>query len=68
MQKIGKISFAAAPVCLFASFFASALFQSRIAMAVFIVLATVFLALALIAKARDAGKGTQEDDPSGKDR
>ena len=37
-------------------------------MAVFIVLATVFLALALIAKARDAGKGTQEDDPSGKDR
>ena len=50
MQKLGKLAFALAPVCLIASFFSSAVLRNDVLMAVFIVLATVLLVLALAGK------------------
>ena len=62
MQTLGKLSFVLAPICLFASFFSSAVFQNTTLRSVFIVLATIFLILALIVKAVNARKNpTQED-------
>ncbi len=60
MQKLGKFAFVLAPVCLIASFFSSAVLQSSGLMAVFIVLATVLLAVALAGRAlqsRDQKEG-----------
>lgn len=62
MQKIGKLAFVLAPVCLIASFFSSAVLRSGTLMAVFIVLATALLIPALAAKARKARDHTEGGD------
>ena len=62
MQILGKSSFVLAPICLFAAFFSSAALQNQRLMSVCIVLATVFLLLALIGKAMEARKSKKEDE------
>ncbi len=62
MQALGKLSFVLAPICLFASFFSSAVFQNTTLRSVFIVLATIFLILALFAKVINARKNPNEED------
>lgn len=61
MQKLGKLSFVLAPICLFASFFSSAVLQNTALMSVFIVLATLFLIFAVIGKAREARRDHKEE-------
>mgnify|MGYP004561381813 FL=1 len=62
MQKLGKAAFVLAPICLFASFFSSAVFQSKTLMSVFIVAATIFLILAVIGKVMESRKGSDGED------
>ncbi len=62
MQTLGKLSFVLAPVCLFASFFSSAVLQNNILRSVFIILATIFLILTLIIKVMNTYKHTNEED------
>ena len=62
MQKLGKAAFVLAPICLFASFFSSAVFQNKTLMSVFIVAATLFLILAVIGKVMESRKGSDEED------
>ena len=62
MQKLGKAAFVLAPICLFASFFSSAVFQSKTLMSVFIVAATIFLILAVIGKVMESRKGSCGED------
>ena len=50
MRTLGKVSFVLAPMLLFASFLSGAMLQNNTATAVCIVLATVFLILALLCK------------------
>ena len=61
MGKIGKLSFALAPVFLFASFLSSAVLQNNLLMSLFIVLATLCLILALAGKAREARRKPKEE-------
>lgn len=56
MRKAGNLSFVLAPVCLLISFFSSAVLQSQTLMSVFIVLATLFLILAIVGKGIEAHK------------
>ncbi len=62
MQKLGKAAFVLAPICLFASFFSSAVFQNKTLMSVFIVAATLFLILAVIGKVMESRKGSDGED------
>ena len=62
MQKLGKAAFVLAPICLFASFFSSAVFQNKTLMSVFIVAATIFLILAVIGKVMESRKGSDGED------
>ena len=62
MQKLGKAAFVLAPICLFASFFSSAVFQNKTLMSVFIVAATLFLILAVIGKVMESRKGSDRED------
>lgn len=62
MLKLGKAAFVLAPICLFASFFSSAVLQDNTLMSVFIVLATVFLILAIIGKIAESRKETKKED------
>mgnify|MGYP004668796255 CR=1 FL=1 len=62
MQKLGKAAFVLAPICLFASFFSSAVFQNKTLMSVFIVAATLFLILAVIGKVMDSRNGSDGED------
>ena len=64
MQKLGKAAFVLAPICLFASFFSSAVFQNKTLMSVFIVAATIFLILAVIGKVMESRKGSDGEDGS----
>jgi hypothetical protein len=59
MGKIGKFAFVAAPICLFACFLCRAMWEDSPLSAAFIVAATVFLAVALVAKTRE--KGTEQN-------
>lgn len=61
MQAIGKISFVLAPIFLFLSFICGALLEGAVLRTVFIALATLFLILALIAKAQSARRGEKEE-------
>ncbi len=54
MRRLGTYAFVLAPVCLILSFFSSAVLQNGVLMAVFIVLATGLLVLALVGKAVQA--------------
>lgn len=62
MLKIGKAAFVLAPIFLFASFFSSAVLQSSRLMSVFIVLATIFLILAVIGKIAQSRKDANKED------
>ena len=62
MLKLGKAAFVLAPICLFASFFASAVLHNNTLMSVFIVLATVFLILDIIGKIAGSRKETKKED------
>lgn len=62
MLKLGKAAFVLAPICLFASFFSSAVLRNNTMMSVFIVSATVFLILAIIGKIAESRKETKEGD------
>ena len=62
MQKLGKAAFVLAPICLFASFFSSAVFQNKTLMSVFIVAATLFLILAVIGKVMESRKDSDGED------
>ena len=62
MQKLGKAAFVLAPICLFASFFSSTVFQNKTLMSVFIVAATLFLILAVIGKVMESRKGSDGED------
>ena len=64
MQKLGKLSFVLAPICLFASFFSSAVFQNDTLKSLFIVAATIFLVLAVIGRVIEARKDSNEEDKS----
>ena len=66
MRTLGKVSFVLAPMLLFASFLAGAMLQNNTATAVCIVLATVFLILALLCKVlevHEASNTKKEDQP-----
>ena len=66
MRTLGKISFVLAPMLLFASFLSGAMLQNNTATAVCIVLATVFLILALLCKVlevHEASNTKKEDQP-----
>lgn len=64
MGRLGRWAFVLAPVCLILSFFSSAVLQNGGLMAVFIVLATGLLALALAGKAVQAQGKKGGRDPS----
>ena len=66
MRTLGKVSFVLAPMLLFASFLSGAMLQKNTATAVCIVLATVFLILALLCKVLEvhgASNTKKEDQP-----
>ena len=66
MLTLGKVSFVLAPMLLFASFLSGAMLQNNTATAVCIVLATVFLILALLCKVlevHEASNTKKEDQP-----
>ena len=66
MRTLGKVSFVLAPMLLFASFLSGAMLQNNTATAVCIVLATVFLILALLCKVlevHEASNSQKEDQP-----
>ena len=66
MRTLGKVSFVLAPMLLFASFLSGAMLQNNTATAVCIVLATVFLILALLCKVmevHEASNTKKEDQP-----
>ena len=66
MRTLGKVSFVLAPMLLFASFLSGAMLQNNTATAVCIVLATVFLSLALLCKVlevHEASNTKKEDQP-----
>ena len=63
MQKFGKLAFVLAPICLFASFFSSAVLQSDTLMSVFIVIATFFLIVTFVTKLISARREHHEEDP-----
>ena len=66
MRILGKVSFVLAPMLLFASFLSGAMLQNNTATAVCIVLATVFLILALLCKVlevHEASNTKKEDQP-----
>ena len=66
MRTLGKVSFVLAPMLLFASFLSGAVLQNNTATAVCIVLATVFLILALLCKVlevHEASNTKKEDQP-----
>lgn len=66
MRTLGKVSFVLAPILLFASFLSGAMLQNNTATAVCIVLATVFLILALLCKVlevHEASNTKKEDQP-----
>ena len=66
MRTLGKLSFVLAPMLLFASFLSGAMLQNNTATAVCIVLATVFLILALLCKVlevHEASNTKKEDQP-----
>ena len=66
MRTLGKVSFVLAPMLLFASFLSGAMLQNNTATAVCIVLATVFLILALLCKVlevHEASNTKTEDQP-----
>ena len=66
MRTLGKVSFVPAPMLLFASFLSGAMLQNNTATAVCIVLATVFLILALLCKVlevHEASNTKKEDQP-----
>ena len=66
MRTLGKVSFVLAPMLLFASFLSGAMLQNNTATAVCIVLATVFLILALLCKVlevHEASNPKKEDQP-----
>lgn len=61
MHTLGKASFVLAPVCLFVSFFFAFTGQSTLLRSVFIVLATIFLILAVADKALQARRKDKEE-------
>ena len=66
MRTLGNVSFVLAPMLLFASFLSGAMLQNNTATAVCIVLATVFLILALLCKVlevHEASNTKKEDQP-----
>ena len=66
MRTLGKVSFVLEPMLLFASFLSGAMLQNNTATAVCIVLATVFLILALLCKVlevHEASNTKKEDQP-----
>ena len=66
MRTLGKVSFFLAPMLLFASFLSGEMLQNNTATAVCIVLATVFLILALLCKVlevHEASNTKKEDQP-----
>lgn len=62
MQTIGKLSFVLAPVFLILSFLCGAFLEGAVLRSIFIALATVFLILALAAKARQARENPEDEE------
>lgn len=62
MQTIGKLSFVLAPIFLILSFLCGAFFEGDALRFPLLVLGTVFLILALAAKAGQARKEAEEDE------
>lgn len=61
MHTLGKASFVLAPICLFASFFLNFIEKNSMLSSVLIVLATIFLILAVAEKAFQARRKDKEE-------
>lgn len=61
MHTLGKASFVLAPICLFASFFLNFIGKNSMLSSVLIVLATIFLILAVAEKAFQARSKDKEE-------